>query len=336
MSNLTTQIDMYKTEYDSHLETIATFNDKVKAFQLHPSYFSWLPLENPIARIFLYYKSRETIVTEAKKRYDKKNITPERFLKILKTQSRLMKTKKEILEQTQTYYMSFKPVFEKNKANMERIIKEIFKYYGIEFISIQDVNIARHIRYENKSFWFLLDIARLHNHNINMFLDIYLNFAYATKVYEKKYKKLLETVTQNFDRIDPEITKFLDAAAAAAAAADAEDEAGSALEAEAKAGSRIDPEITKFLDAAAAAAAAADAEDEAGSALEAEAKAGSRVAPEVDTTSKTELQAGGIKKRRSKLYSYKHYLKAFKTYSKRKLKTFRKKRNYKKTKRRKH
>ena len=45
---------------------------------------------------------------------------------------------------------------------------------------------------------------------------------------------------------------------------------------------------------------------------------------------------GGIKKRRSKLYSYKHYLKAFKTYSKRKLKTFRKKRNYKKTKRRKH
>ena len=300
MSNLTTQIDMYKTEYDSHLETIATFNDKVKAFQLHPSYFSWLPLERSIARIFFYYKSRETIVTEAKKRYDKKNITPERFLKILKTQSRLMKTKKEILEQTQTYYMSFKPVFEKNKANMERIIKEIFKYYGIEFISIQDVNIARHITYENKSFWFLLDIARLHNHNINMFLDIYLNFAYATKVYEKKYKKLLETVTQKFDRIDPEITKFLDAAAAAAAAA------------------------------------AADAEDEAGSALEAEAKAGSRVAPEVDTTSKTELQAGGLKKRRSKLYSYKHYLKAFKTSSKRKLKTFRKKHNYKKTKRRKH
>ena len=300
MSNLTTQIDMYKTEYDSHLETIATFNDKVKAFQLHPSYFSWLPLERSIARIFFYYKSRETIVTEAKKRYDKKNITPERFLKILKTQSRLMKTKKEILEQTQTYYMSFKPVFEKNKANMERIIKEIFKYYGIEFISIQDVNIARHITYENKSFWFLLDIARLHNHNINMFLDIYLNFAYATKVYEKKYKKLLETVTQKFDRIDPEITKFLDAAAAAAAAD------------------------------------AADAEDEAGSALEAEAKAGSRVAPEVDTTSKTELQAGGLKKRRSKLYSYKHYLKAFKTSSKRKLKTFRKKHNYKKTKRRKH
>lgn len=45
---------------------------------------------------------------------------------------------------------------------------------------------------------------------------------------------------------------------------------------------------------------------------------------------------GGIRRRRSKLYSYKHYLKAFKTYSKRKLKTFRKKRNYKKTKRRKH
>ena len=332
MSNLTTQIDMYKTEYDSHLETIATFNDKVKAFQLHPSYFSWLPLERSIARIFFYYKSRETIVTEAKKRYDKKNITPERFLKILKTQSRLMKTKKEILEQTQTYYMSFKPVFEKNKANMERIIKEIFKYYGIEFISIQDVNIARHITYENKSFWFLLDIARLHNHNINMFLDIYLNFAYATKVYEKKYKKLLETVTQKFDRIDPEITKFLDAAAAAAAAdaADAEDEAGSA----AAAADAADAEDE--AGSAAAAADAADAEDEAGSALEAEAKAGSRVAPEVDTTSKTELQAGGLKKRRSKLYSYKHYLKAFKTSSKRKLKTFRKKHNYKKTKRRKH
>ena len=45
---------------------------------------------------------------------------------------------------------------------------------------------------------------------------------------------------------------------------------------------------------------------------------------------------GGIKSVVSKLYSYKHYLKAFKTYSKRKLKTFRKKRNYKKTKRRKH
>jgi hypothetical protein len=42
---------------------------------------------------------------------------------------------------------------------------------------------------------------------------------------------------------------------------------------------------------------------------------------------------GGVKRRRSKFPSYKYYLKAFKTYSKRKLKTFRKRRNYKKTKR---
>jgi hypothetical protein len=43
--------------------------------------------------------------------------------------------------------------------------------------------------------------------------------------------------------------------------------------------------------------------------------------------------AGGLKRYRSKPCTYKYYLKAFKTYSKRKLKTFRKRRNYKKTKR---
>jgi len=42
---------------------------------------------------------------------------------------------------------------------------------------------------------------------------------------------------------------------------------------------------------------------------------------------------GGLKRRRSKFPSYKYYVKAFKSYSKRKLKTFRKRRNYKKTKR---
>jgi hypothetical protein len=45
---------------------------------------------------------------------------------------------------------------------------------------------------------------------------------------------------------------------------------------------------------------------------------------------------GGLKRRRSKPSSYKYYLKAFKSYSKRKLKTFRKRRNYKKTKHGKH
>ena len=45
---------------------------------------------------------------------------------------------------------------------------------------------------------------------------------------------------------------------------------------------------------------------------------------------------GGLKRRRSKFPSYKYYLKTFKTYSKRKFKTFRKRRNYKKTTRRKH
>jgi hypothetical protein len=45
---------------------------------------------------------------------------------------------------------------------------------------------------------------------------------------------------------------------------------------------------------------------------------------------------GGLKRYRSKPCTYKYYLKAFKTYSKRKLKTFRKRRNYKKTKRGKH
>lgn len=45
---------------------------------------------------------------------------------------------------------------------------------------------------------------------------------------------------------------------------------------------------------------------------------------------------GGIRRRRSKPCTYKYYLKAFKTSSKKKLKTFRKRRNYKKTKRRKH
>jgi flagellar biosynthesis chaperone FliJ len=45
---------------------------------------------------------------------------------------------------------------------------------------------------------------------------------------------------------------------------------------------------------------------------------------------------GGLKRRRSKFPSYKYYVKAFKSYSKRKLKTFRKRRNYKKTKRGKH
>ena len=39
----------------------------------------------------------------------------------------------------------------------------------------------------------------------------------------------------------------------------------------------------------------------------------------------------GLKRRRSKFPSYKHYLKTFKTYSKRKFQTFRKRRNYKKT-----
>ena len=47
-------------------------------------------------------------------------------------------------------------------------------------------------------------------------------------------------------------------------------------------------------------------------------------------------QAGGVKRRRLKFPSYKYYMKAFKTYSKRKLKTFRKRRNYKKTKRNKY
>jgi len=42
---------------------------------------------------------------------------------------------------------------------------------------------------------------------------------------------------------------------------------------------------------------------------------------------------GGVKRRRSKFPSYKYYLKAVKSYSKRKLKTLRKRRNYKKTKR---
>jgi hypothetical protein len=45
---------------------------------------------------------------------------------------------------------------------------------------------------------------------------------------------------------------------------------------------------------------------------------------------------GGFKRYSSKIPSYKYYLKAFKSYSKRKLKTFRKRRNYKKTKRNKH
>ena len=45
---------------------------------------------------------------------------------------------------------------------------------------------------------------------------------------------------------------------------------------------------------------------------------------------------GGLKRRRSKFSSYKHYLKTFKTYSKRKFQTFRKRRNYKKTTCRKH
>ena len=45
---------------------------------------------------------------------------------------------------------------------------------------------------------------------------------------------------------------------------------------------------------------------------------------------------GGFTRRRSKFPSYKYYLKAFKSYSKRKLKTYRKRRNYKKTKRGKH
>ena len=45
---------------------------------------------------------------------------------------------------------------------------------------------------------------------------------------------------------------------------------------------------------------------------------------------------GGLKRRRSKFPSYKYYLKTFKTYSKRKFQTFKKKRNYKKTTRRKH
>jgi hypothetical protein len=45
---------------------------------------------------------------------------------------------------------------------------------------------------------------------------------------------------------------------------------------------------------------------------------------------------GGIQRRRSKPCTFKYYLKAFKSYSKKKLKTFRKRRNYKKTKRRKY
>jgi hypothetical protein len=54
------------------------------------------------------------------------------------------------------------------------------------------------------------------------------------------------------------------------------------------------------------------------------------------TSRKSPVLVGGLKQRRSKPSTFKYYLKAFKTYSKRKLKTFRKIRNYKKTKRRKH
>jgi len=54
------------------------------------------------------------------------------------------------------------------------------------------------------------------------------------------------------------------------------------------------------------------------------------------TSSKPPGLGGGLKRSRSKFSSYKYYLKAFKSYSKRKLKTFRKRRNYKKTKRGKH
>ena len=50
----------------------------------------------------------------------------------------------------------------------------------------------------------------------------------------------------------------------------------------------------------------------------------------------TPLHAGGFKRYRLKFPSYKYYMKAFKTYSKRKFKTFRKRRNYKKTKRNKY
>jgi len=61
-----------------------------------------------------------------------------------------------------------------------------------------------------------------------------------------------------------------------------------------------------------------------------------RARKEAELPKSTLEYVGGLKRSRSKFPSYKYYLKAFKSYSKRKLKTFRKRRNYKKTKRGKH